>query len=133
MTNGQRLHVYLAQDGATPQAFRWQGRTLRVQYVELLGLRSGERRFRLHTAEGAYEAAVAVRTAAWTLRRAPGWWERLRADIRRTPRYPLPAWQRRSRGARPRPLGSPAPGAQAEGSPRARNGGWGEASRALLG
>ncbi len=102
MTTGvQKLRVYMAQDGLVPQAFRWQGRTLRVLHVEALGLRGRERRFRMRTVEGPYEMAVDTRSGQWAMRRTPGWFDRMRADIQRIPRYPLPAWRRRGRIVRP--------------------------------
>jgi len=101
MTSGvQKLRVYMAQDGLVPQAFRWQGRTLRVLHVEALGLRGYERRFRMRTVEGPFEMAVGIGSGQWAMRRTPGWFDRVRADIERTPRYPLPAWRRRGRIAR---------------------------------
>jgi hypothetical protein len=97
MAGLQKLRVYMAQDGLIPQAFRWQGRTLRVLHVETLGLRGSERRFRMRTVEGPYEMAVDIRSGQWAMRRTPGWLDRVRADIQHTPRYPLPAWRRRGR------------------------------------
>lgn len=97
MTGLQKLRVYMAPDGVIPQAFRWQGRTVRVLHVETLGLRGSERRFRMRTVEGPYEMAVDTRSGRWAMRRTPGWLDRVRADIQRTPRYPLPAWRRRGR------------------------------------
>ncbi len=109
MTTGvQKLRVYMAQDGLVPQAFRWQGRTLRVLHVEALGLRGSERRFRMRTAEGPYDMAVDTRTGRWAMRRTPGWLDRVRAAIQRTPRYPLPAWRRRGRITRATAAGSAA-------------------------
>lgn len=97
MSDSEGVFVYGAQNGMIPQAFRWQGRTLRVLSVETLGLRGSERRFRMRTVEGPYELAVDIRSGRWLMRRTPGWLDRVRADIQRTPRYPLPAWRRRGR------------------------------------
>jgi len=97
MSGSEIVYVYGGQSGVLPQAFRWQGRTLRVLHVESLGLRGSERRFRLRTVEGPYEMAVDVRSGRWAMRRTPSWLDRVRADIGRTPRYPLPAWRRRGR------------------------------------
>ena len=37
-TELQQLRVYMAAGGLVPQAFRWQGRTLRVLHVEIVGV-----------------------------------------------------------------------------------------------
>ena len=43
----ENLRVILTPDGFYPQALRWQGRTLRVLYVEKMQTAGLERRYRV--------------------------------------------------------------------------------------
>lgn len=89
------LQVTLASDGFYPRSFRWQGGLRRVLSVEGVGTFGAERRYWVRTAEGLFELGLIPETGLWRLRRAPGWFSRVWARWRRSPRYPLPVWRRR--------------------------------------
>ena len=93
------LRVILTSDGFYPQALRWQGRAVRVLYVEKVQTAGLERRYRVRTGEGPYELGCHIATGAWQIHRGPNWLDRARARLARMPRYPLPAWRRRSHPA----------------------------------
>lgn len=117
MDNNDLLRVTMCADGFYPQALRWQGRTVRVLSVERVHTCGLERRYRVRTAEGRYELGLRIGAGAWTIRRSPGWVNRLWARVERTPRYALPAWLRRGRRQPPaqQPARSPQPGGGSHG------------------
>ena len=112
----------MTPDGFYPQALRWQGSTLRVLYVEKVQTAGLERRYRVRTGEGPYELGCHIATGAWQIHRGPSWLDRARARLARMPRYPLPAWRRRSHPAVQAAHAQPAPVA----------GGGGHANRLAL-
>jgi len=91
------LQVALAPDGFYPQAFRWEGRLVRVLAIESVNTFGTERRFRVRSATGRFELGFYTDAGVWRLRRKPGWLGRLWARWQNAPRYPLPVWRRRSR------------------------------------
>ncbi len=95
----QDLRVILRSDGFYPQALHWQGRTLRVLYVERVQTTGLERRYRVQTPEGPYELRLDIGTGVWQIHRSPGWLDRARAHLAAQPRYPLPAMRRRAHPA----------------------------------
>ena len=92
------LPVVVAPDGFYPRTFEWQGRLVRVSAVETMYTSGVERRFRVRTVEGQFELGFRVGAGVWCLRRHPGWVGRAWARLHNLPRYPLPAWRRRTRG-----------------------------------
>ena len=90
------LRVILRPDGFYPQALFWQGRTLRVLYVERVQTAGLKRWFRVRTPEGPYELRLDIGTGVWRIHRSPGWLDRARAHLAALPRYPLPAVRRRA-------------------------------------
>ncbi len=92
----QGLRITLRSDGFYPQALHWQGRTLRVLYVESVQTSGLERRYRVRTPEGPYVLRLHIGTGVWQIHRGPGWLERARAHLAALPRYPLPAVRRRA-------------------------------------
>ena len=96
----QGLRVILGSDGFYPQALNWQGRTLRVLYVERVQTAGLERRYRVRTSEGSYDLRLNSGTGIWQIHRGPGWLDRTRARLAALPRYPLPAMRRRAHPAR---------------------------------
>ncbi|OIO89998.1 MAG: hypothetical protein AUK03_13670 [Anaerolineae bacterium CG2_30_64_16] len=93
----ESLHVILAPDGVRPQSFRWEGRALRVLGVESVNTFGAERRYRVRTGEGRFELGLFTDVGIWRVRRSPTWLGRFWARWQNPPRYPLPAWRRRSR------------------------------------
>jgi hypothetical protein len=93
------LRVTLTPDGFYPQVLRWQGYKLRVLFVERVQTSGLERQYRVRTAEGPYELSLQIGSGIWQVRRSPSWLDRARARLENMPRYPLPAWRRRSRPA----------------------------------
>lgn len=89
------LQVRLSPDGFYPRALYWQGRHVRVLYVEEVYTRGRERRYRLRTPEGPYEVGFAADVGRWLLHRAPSLLRRWWAGIRMMPRLPAPAGRRR--------------------------------------
>ncbi len=104
MDNAGLVRVTMQADGYYPQALRWQGRAVRVLSVEAVRTWGLERRYRVRTTEGRYELGLHTGSGAWVVRRSPGWLSRVWARAQRTPRYPLPAWQRRARAQPRRPV-----------------------------
>jgi hypothetical protein len=92
----QGLRIIVSPDGFYPQALRWQGRTLRVLYVESVQTTGLERRYRVRTPDGSYELRLHSGSGVWQLHRSPGWLDRARARLAALPRYPLPAVRRRA-------------------------------------
>jgi hypothetical protein len=90
------LRITLRSDGFYPQALHWQGRTLRVLYVESVQTSGLERRYRVRTPEGPYVLRLHIGPGVWQIHRGPGWLERARAHLAALPRYPLPAVRRRA-------------------------------------
>jgi hypothetical protein len=86
--------TYAARD-RYPRAFGWHGRQYRVLSLEGVRVVSHERRYRLATNAGCFELAQTA-SGSWLVRRAPGWLDRVLVRWQNTPRYPLPAWRRRS-------------------------------------
>lgn len=103
------LQVMLAANGFYPRAFRWQGQTLRILAVEALSTHGAERRFRVRTPIGGFELGLFADAGLWRVRRAPNWFDRAWARVRRLPRCPLPPWRRRAGGMTP---AEPAAGTQ---------------------
>jgi len=91
------LQVVVAPDGFYPRTFEWQGRLVRVSAVEAMYTSGIERRFRVRTVEGQFELGFRAGSGVWCLRRHPGWLGRAWARLHNLPRYPLPAWRRRTR------------------------------------
>jgi hypothetical protein len=91
--------VVLAPNGFNPRSFRWQGCTVRVLSVEGVRTLGTERRYRVRTPQGDFELGWYTDAGVWVVRRSPGWLDRVRGQWRSAPRYPLPAWRRRSRGS----------------------------------
>ncbi|PKO21843.1 MAG: hypothetical protein CVU38_12700 [Chloroflexi bacterium HGW-Chloroflexi-1] len=91
------MHVTLAPDSLRPRSFRWQGRSFRVLGVESVNTFGAERRFRVRTSEGRFELGLCTEEGSWRVRRRPTWLGRIWARWQNAPRYPLPAWRRRSR------------------------------------
>ena len=85
----------LRSDGFYPQTLYWQGRTLRVLYVESVRTSGLERRYRVRTPEGPFDLRLHIGTGVWRIHRSPGWLARARAHLAALPRYPLPAVRRR--------------------------------------
>jgi hypothetical protein len=95
----QGLRIILGPDGFYPQALHWQGRTLRVLYIERVQTAGLERRYRVRTLEGPFELCLHIGTGVWQIHRSPGWLDRARAHLAALPRYPLPAMRRRAHPA----------------------------------
>jgi len=93
------LRVILRPDGFYPQALHWQGRTLRVLYVERVQTAGVERRYRVRTPKGSYELSLHIGTDVWQIHRSPGWLDRARSHLAALPRYPLPLVRRRTHPA----------------------------------
>lgn len=93
------LRVTLTPDGFYPRSLRWQGRGVRVLYIEETYTCGLERRYRLRTPEGRYELGLHTGTGVWQMRRVPTWFERLRLRVLAMPRYPAPLGRRRWRRA----------------------------------
>jgi hypothetical protein len=91
--------VRLAPNGFSPQSFRWLGCIVRVLSVESVRTVGTERRYLVSTVQGKFELGWYTEAGVWVVRRSPGWLERVRGQWRDAPRYPLPAWRRRSRGS----------------------------------
>ena len=89
------LQVTYATRDRYPRAFWWRGRQYRVLSLESVRVVSHERRYRLATTAGLFELAQTA-SGSWLVRRAPGWLSRVWVRWQNTPRYPLPAWRRRS-------------------------------------
>jgi hypothetical protein len=89
------LRVVCAGSDRYPQAFWWYGQLYRVLGLEGLHVVGRERRYRLATAQGSFELALAMPTGDWRVRRMPGWLDRVLARLAGGPRYPLPVWRRR--------------------------------------
>ncbi len=104
------VRVVLTADGARFQAFRWQGRVLRVLAVEDMRATGLERRYKVATPEGGYELALDLVTGRWSVRCGPSWLARARARLENLPRYTLPASRRRVRSVRVAVAAPPAPG-----------------------
>ena len=92
----QGLRITLRSDGFYPLALHWQGRTLRVLYVESVRTSGLERRYRVRTTEGPYVLLLRIGTGVWRIHRGPGWLDRARAHLAALPRYALPAVRRRA-------------------------------------
>jgi hypothetical protein len=95
----QGLRIVLRPEGFYPQALHWQGRTLRILYVEDVQTSGLERRYRVRTPEGSYDLRLHTGTGVWQIHRRPGWLDRARARLAALPRYPLPAGRRRAHRA----------------------------------
>jgi len=93
----QGLRIILRSDGFYPQALSWQGRTLRVLYIESVQTTGLERRYRVQTPGGPFDLRLHIGTGVWQIHRSPGWLARARAHLAALPRYPLPAVRRRAR------------------------------------
>jgi hypothetical protein len=91
------VEVILAPDGFYPQAFEWQGSTVRVLGVEEYRTVGLQRRFRVRTPSGPFEIGLHFGTGIWHIHRRPGWLARAQAFLAAQPRYALPAGRRRSR------------------------------------
>jgi hypothetical protein len=89
------LQVIYAVRDRYPRAFWWRGRQYRVLSLESMRVVGHERRYRLATAAGCFELAQSP-SGSWQVHRTPGWLSRVRVRWQNTPRYPLPAWRRRS-------------------------------------
>jgi hypothetical protein len=89
------LRVICGAHDRYPRAFRWRGQRYRVLALEGVRVVAHERRYRLATGEGSFELAEAP-AGVWQVRRAPGPLSRFWARWQNAPRYPLPAWRRRS-------------------------------------
>ncbi len=89
------VRVRLAPGGFLPQAFKWEGRSYRVLAVHSVKVYGAERRYRVATADGYFELAVALPGGAWRVRRWPNSLSRALYRLQHGPRYPLPAWRRR--------------------------------------
>ena len=92
-----RVQVSLAPNGFSPHSFRWQGRALRVLSVESVRTLGTERRYLVRRARGSFELGWYTDASIWVVRRSPSWFDRVWAEWRNAPRYPLPVWRRRAR------------------------------------
>lgn len=108
----RNLRVTLTPDGFYPQVLHWQGHSLRILLVEGVQTAGLSRRYRVRTAEGPYELDLHIGSGVWQIRRGPSWLDRARARLKNLPRYPLPAWRRRSHPATPAMEGSGARGGE---------------------
>ena len=93
------LPVKVSADGIRPLVFRWCGEVVRVLSVEGMGTCGAERHYRVRTVKGRFVLAFCADSGIWRMRRQPTWLERVRARWQDAPRYPLPAWRRRTRQA----------------------------------
>jgi hypothetical protein len=94
-----RVQVSLAPNGFSPRSFRWQGRVVRVLSVESVRTLGAERRYLVRTVCGSFELGLYADASIWLVRRSPSWLDRVWAEWRNAPRYPLPVWRRRARGS----------------------------------
>jgi hypothetical protein len=98
-----RVRVTMTSGGYYPLSFRWRERHVRVLGVASINTFGTERRFRVLTPVGTFELGWFIDRGLWYVRRAPGFLGRFLARWQNAPRYPLPAWRRRSR-RQPMPL-----------------------------
>ena len=96
------IQVTMAPGKHRPSRFRWRGRHVRVLGVASINTFGCERRFTLLTPLGRFELGCFMDRDLWYVRRAPGPVGRLVARWQNGPRYPLPAWRRRTVARRTR-------------------------------
>jgi hypothetical protein len=92
----EALRVRVAPGSTTPQSFWWHGAWRRVLSIERIAAVGVERRCRAQTRDGAFELALDTTSGRWQMRRSPNWLARALAHLQNAPRYPLPAWRRRT-------------------------------------